>query len=119
MVTRIIPIIISFLILGAHFLRGGNTVLTLVLISAPLLLFVKKPWSFYMVKFFLYMGALAWLYTAYELMVQRMAWGEPWLRMVLILAGVALFTAWSGMLMNSKVFRNPYFAAESSDPGTD
>jgi hypothetical protein len=33
---------------------------------------------------------------------ERLALGAPWLRMALILAAVALFTAWAGWLLRNR-----------------
>ncbi len=69
---------------------------------------IKKSWSFLLVQFLAYMGALVWVNTAIELIRQRMVLDAPWGRMAVILGIVSLFTAWSGILLNSKIVRNKY-----------
>ena len=45
MIPRIIPLILASLLLAAHFLRGGDWILVLASLLAPLLLLVRKSES--------------------------------------------------------------------------
>jgi len=108
MFLRITPIIFAFLLLGAHFLRGGNTVLIVVSVVAPCLLLVKKRWILLLLQWLAYCGALVWIHTTLVLVRQRLATDAPWGRMLLILSGVTLFTLWAGYLLNSDVVKRRY-----------
>ena len=108
MLTRIMPLIVASLLLAAHFLRDGNLVLTLGCVLVPLLLFVKSRWSWLAAQLFAYVGAAIWLYTTTAIVQQRIYWGEPWVRVVLILGGVALFTAWAGLLLHAQPVKERY-----------
>jgi len=108
MFVRVIPLILASLLLAAHFLRDGNLVLTLMCVLMPLLLLIKKRWSWLVVQLFAYAGAAIWIYTTVALVQQRIFWGIPWVRLVMILGGVALFTAWAGLLLNSSRIREMY-----------
>jgi hypothetical protein len=92
MVVHIVSVVIAFLLLAAHFLRDGNTVLVAVCVLAPFLLLFKKRWCLILVRVLLFAGALVWLQTTIVLLWQRWEMDAPWMRMLLILAGVTVFT---------------------------
>ncbi len=108
MFTRIIPVIIAFLILGAHFLRGGYLILTVASILVPGLLLVRKRWILTLVQWLAYFGAAIWLYSASVLVQQRIMIGAPWVRMLIILFGVAVFTLFAGYLLTSDNIKKHY-----------
>lgn len=84
---------LSFLILGAHFLREGAIFLAAACVALALALAWPRPWVSRLIQVALLLGTLEWLWTAYVLVQQRIATGRPWNRLVLILVGVALLTA--------------------------
>ena len=108
MFPRLIPVVLTFLMLGAHFLRSGNIALASVSALAPLLLLIRKRWTLLLVKWSAYLAALLWAHTTFVLLQQRMAAGAPWFRMFLILAGVTVFTLWAGYLLSTDTFRRRY-----------
>ncbi len=108
MIVRILPIIVSFLLLGAHFLRAGNLPLMAGCLLIPLLLLVKTRWSVIVLQIFAYIGAVIWVDTTIAIYHQRIILGTPWERAVIILGGVALFTVFSGLLLNSQVVKEKY-----------
>ena len=108
MFLRIIPVIFAFLLLGAHFLRSGNTMFIFVSVLAPSLLLVKKHWTLLLTQGLTYCGSLVWIHTTVVLARQRIAIGAPWGRMLLILAGVTVFTFCAGYLLNSDVVKRRY-----------
>lgn len=108
MFLRYILLILAFLLLGAHFLRGGNFVLVGFSILAPLLLIIRKRWILLLVKWLTYLGALVWVHTTFILVNQRILLGAPWVRMFLILFGVAAFTFYAGYLLNSDSIKQHY-----------
>ena len=110
MLIRVIPLILASLLLAAHFLRDGNLVLTLLCGSFPLLLLIKKPWSWLAGQLFAYSGAVVWLYITVALVQQRIYWGMPWFRLVMILGGVAVFTSWAGYLLNAAPVKEKYLS---------
>ncbi len=108
MVLRILPLILSFIFLGAHYFRAGNTMSTVFVLCIPLLLLIKKSWSLFLVQFLTYVGAILWVNIAVIFIRQRWIIDEPWLRMSMILGVVALFTLWAGLLLNSKKIYSRY-----------
>ena len=110
---RLLPVIISFLLLGAHFYRAGLPALTLLCAAIPFLLLSRKQWIPLFFQVVLVLGALEWLRSLYHLVAMRIAWNEPWTRLAVILVAVAAFTALSGLVFRSKSLRARYGANDS------
>ncbi len=94
---KIAPLVLSSLLLGAHFYRSGNFVLVAVAVAAPLLLLTKKRWAATGLQVALFVGAAEWIRTATSIYAVREALGQPATRMFVILGGVALFTVLSAI----------------------
>lgn len=107
-VLRVIPVLLSFLLLGAHFYRAGQAPLTVACLAVLFLLLLRRPWVPRLFQLLLVLGAIEWLRTLYLLAAMRIAWGEPWTRLALILGGVALLTALSGLVFQSSHLRARY-----------
>ncbi len=108
MAVRILPLILAFILLGAHFLRAGSLWGAVVMALIPLLLLFKSRWSWLVVQICLYLGAALWINTTIAIIQQRIGWGQPWGRVALILGGVTLFTIWAGVLLNSPQVKSRY-----------
>jgi len=107
-ILRLMPVILSFLLLAAHFYRAGNLVLTALGIGVLFVLVLKKSWVPRVFQVLLVLGALEWLRALYYFAAMRIAWDQPWTRLALILGGVALFTALSGLVFKSEKLRARY-----------
>ena len=105
---RLIPVILSFLLLAAHFYRSGLVVLAVICVALLFLLFFRKTWIPRLFQFLLILGALEWLRSLYYFAAMRIAWDQPWTRLAIILGAVALFTALSGLVFNNKAVRARY-----------
>ena len=105
---RLIPVILSFALLAAHFYRSGQVVLSAVCVAMLFFLFFRKSWVPRLFQVLLVLGALEWLRSLYYLAAMRIAWDQPWTRLAIILSAVALFTALSGLVFNSKALRARY-----------
>lgn len=108
MILRVILIAFSFLMLAAHFSRADNTYLTILSLIIPFLLFVKKRVMLIIVQVFCYLGAIAWLFSMYGYIQQRIVMDIAWGRLAVIISVIALFTAFSGFLLNSDVMKKRY-----------
>jgi ferredoxin len=73
-----------------------------------LTLLIPRRWVASAYQVLLLAGAALWLDTAVGLAQMRLAAGQPWLRLVLILGGVALATAASGLLFCTRPLRQRY-----------
>jgi hypothetical protein len=85
--------VLSFLLLGAHFLRDGAWLMTAVCAILALLVAWPRAWVPRVLQAALALGTVEWLWTAFLIGQQRMAEGRPWIRMAIILGVVALMTA--------------------------
>ena len=94
---RRLPVLLSALLIAAHFLRAGDWALVLLALLAPALLWVRRPWAPRAVQVLLLLASLEWVRTLVDNVGQRQAAGTPWLRMALILGTVALATALSAL----------------------
>jgi hypothetical protein len=106
--VRLIPVLLSFVLLAAHFSRGGNTPLVALSLIFPLILLVRKPWVPTTVQVLLVLGGLEWVRRTVELVGQRQALEESWTRMAAILAAVAVFTMVSALVFMSKALKQRY-----------
>ena len=105
---RLLPVMISFALLAAHFFRAGFVVMAGISIIFPCLLLLKKTWVLRLVQAALFLGALEWLRSLYFLVQQRIEWGQPWLRLAVILGAVVLFTLLSALVFETKSLRKRY-----------
>lgn len=108
MALRTVPAIIALVLMAAHFLRAGQMELVVLCIVTPSFLLIKKRWALVLVRGVVYLGVLVWLRTAYLLVQQRWEMGAPWMRMLAILAGVAVFTAVAAHLLGSEKASKSY-----------
>ncbi|MCB0283151.1 MAG: hypothetical protein H6627_04650 [Calditrichae bacterium] len=108
MIQRLIPAIISYLIVAAHFFRNGQWVLTILFFIAPFFLIIKKDWILKSIQWLLYAAALNWVFVTYGFVYHRVVSGDPWQRLILIMLGVLAFMIFSAVLLNSKKVKISY-----------
>ena len=105
---HLLPVILSGLVLSAHFLRGGSFLVVLVCLAALLFLLVRERWVARLMQVLLILGALEWVRTMLALVAQRRSLSEPWTRMAMILSAVALFTAGSALMFQGAHLKARY-----------
>lgn len=98
----------AVLLLVAHFFRAGEIVLAAASVAALVLLAVPRAWAARVLQVALLAGAVEWLYTLAVFASTRMAMGQPYLRLTLILAAVALFTAASAAVFQQATVRRRF-----------
>ncbi len=108
MLTYFVPIVLSLLVLGAHFLRDGNMLFVTACLILVGLLFVRRIWAARIVQVARVLGTLEWLWTLYGLVQVRDALGQPYTRMSLILGAVAAITFASALLFQTQALRQRY-----------
>ncbi|HEX7527649.1 MAG TPA: hypothetical protein VF425_00960 [Thermoanaerobaculia bacterium] len=108
MTLRLLPAALAILVLGAHFLRAGHLALAALALAVVTLLFVRRAWAARAVQGALVLGAIEWLRTVTLLALERRASGAPYLRMTLILVGVALVTALSLLPFRSRAVKEHF-----------
>ena len=82
------PVVLSALVLAAHFLRRGEWLPMLASLGIIALLFARRSWARRVIQLALLAGALEWARTLAGFVAERRATGEPWLRMAIILGAV-------------------------------
>lgn len=107
-VLLIIPVVLSLVLLGAHFLRDGTWVGVFACLLLIGLLFLRRPWVARMIQVALVLGALEWLRTMYELAHIRALHGQPYGRMLTILGVVAAITLLSALVFRSATLSRIY-----------
>src|SRR6516225_2711887 len=108
MVVRISIYVVAALLIAAHFLRDGNWLGVAICLAAPLLFIVRQRWSLLLLEGLAYVAAIVWLWTAWQISVERSSFGQPWLRASLILGVVAAISALAGGLLRSKAVQSRY-----------
>ena len=104
----ILPIVISFALLAAHFLRASQWALVALCAVFPALLVIPRRWVARSIQVALVAGAIEWTLTLVLIAQQRIASGLPYTRTVLILAGVVAFTLASACAFFLPAMRKRY-----------
>jgi hypothetical protein len=115
---KLLPVILSFLLLAAHLLRHFNIVVAVLGLSPLVVLLIPRRIAALTVQVLLILAALEWVRTAADLVAARQAQGQDWLRAALILGGVTLFTLLSILVFHTKQARR-YYAAPPIGPRTN
>ena len=113
----LVPVVLSLLVLGAHFYREGSVVLLAMVIFLLAVLAIRHPVSARLVQLGLVIGTVEWLWTLFVLAGQRMEVGAPYLRLALILGGVAAFTLLSALAFEHRSLRRLY-RRDRREPGS-
>lgn len=98
---RVLPAQFSLLLLAALFMRLGFPLILIVPLTLMLMLAALVPWPEVrgVMTVVMGLGSLIWLLMTWARVAERAINEEPWSRLAAILAGVAVFTAWSGWLL--------------------
>lgn len=106
--VRLLPVLIGFLLLAAHFSRNDVTTLVVVSLALPFLLLVRRPWVPRLFQVLLILGGVEWVRSMVMHISRRQAEGEPWTRLAIILGVVALLTACAGLVFRNSKLRRRY-----------
>jgi hypothetical protein len=96
---------LALLLLAAHFFHAGAGLVAAICILLITLLFVPRAWAGRLLQVVLALGAIEWILTAYTLAQVRQQHGDPYLRLLIILGSVALFTAVAAALFQHPAMR--------------
>jgi cobalamin synthase len=102
------PVALAGAALAAHYYRAGQEVGVAASLALIALALVRRPWAARVVQAGLLLGALEWLRTMATFAAARIAVGQPYLRLVLILAAVALVTALAALVFERRAMRRRY-----------
>lgn len=104
-ILRLLPVILSALLIAAHFKRADMIVIALLCIAIPAILLTRKIWAVRVVQLFLILSALEWIRTLVYLVQLRIEHDQDWMRLAVILATVALFTACSSLVFKNSTIK--------------
>ncbi|MCK5065925.1 MAG: hypothetical protein KAR16_00740 [Bacteroidales bacterium] len=105
---RLLPVLLSFGLLAAHFSRADLFPLVVISLVIPLLLLVRKAWVARTIQILLLLGAAEWIRSMFGYIEVRKSIGEDWGRLAIILIIVALLTACSGLVFRGKSLKRRY-----------
>jgi hypothetical protein len=103
-----LPIILSAVLLGAHFFRAGLIPVVIFVLMCPFLLLFRRAWAARFVQIVLVLGTLEWFKTLFILMSERHAGGQPWIRLAIIIGLVAVFTGCSASIFRCASLKTRY-----------
>ena len=101
-------VVLSMLVLGAHFMRYGNDIGVALSVAPIALLFVRKPWAARVVQVVLVLGAIEWMTTLVGLVQMRIAQGMPATRLAIILGVVIVVTIAAALLFETQTMKRIY-----------
>ncbi len=107
-ILKLIPAIISFLLLGAHFMRFGIMPVYIFFFLFPFILFVKKAWVVRVVQFLLLLGVIEWIRALFVYLQIRQMFGQDSSKLVIIMCSVALFTLFAALLFQTPSLKKLY-----------
>jgi len=105
---RLLPVILSMLLLGAHYYRAGFNVLVVIVFASLFLLLIRQPWIVRVIQVVLVVGGIEWLRTTYNLVMVRQSMNMSWIRLAIILGSVALLTFCSLLVFRSESLKKRY-----------
>jgi hypothetical protein len=112
-ILRLLPVIIAFGLLAAHFSRANMPPAVVVTLITPFLLLIRKPWIARSMQVLLLIGAAEWIRSMLGYIQVRKEIGEDWGRLAIILVTVALLTACSALVFRGKSLKKRYHLEKS------
>ena len=85
----LLPAVLAALLMGAHVMRFQGLLAAVGFAGLPLLLLWRRRWVPMALQGMALAGAATWLWIAARFAQERLARGEPWTRMAIILGAVA------------------------------
>ncbi len=94
--------------MAAHFLRSYGLIPMAICLFTPFLLLIKKRWSLVTLQLLTIPAALIWLLILHGIIHERIFEHRSWVASTIILGVVALFTLFTGWLLNSSEVKERY-----------
>ncbi len=106
--VKILPVILCSLLMAAHLGRANMFVLQIISLLIPLILIWKNKFSARTVQLFLIIYGFEWIRTINYYAQIRIAKGEDWSRLAIILGIVALLNFAAILVFRSKSMKERY-----------
>lgn len=104
----LVPTLLSLLVFCAHLLRNGLLIAVPLVLASPLLLFVRHGLVARLFQLGLVFIAVNWVLAAVLIADERIEAGRAWVRMAVILGGVALFALLAAALFETPRLQRRY-----------
>jgi len=121
-IVPLLPVLLALVVLGAHFFRAGDIAALSLVVLLIALMPLRRRWVSWLLQAALALGTLEWLRTLAALIAVRESTGGPYLRLAVILGGIAAATAMCTLCLRSRrvrdhfAFRGDADAAGSTSP---
>lgn len=103
-----IPVILSSLIISAHFYRNAFVIVSIICLLSPLLLLFRKRWIPKLMTFLLILFTLEWVRTMLSYIDEYKLQERSYSKLVVILLLVILFTLLSSIVFKTKSMKKRY-----------
>ena len=108
MIYRIIPLIISWILISAQFDIIGNKSLMIASLAVPMFLLIFRRQALLFVQWITYAGIIIWIKAGIDFVNIHMVPGGSYFTIVIFFSLVALWTVASGLLLYTDDFRRVY-----------
>ena len=108
MIYRIIPLIMSWILIAAQFHIIGNKLLMVASLSVPMLLLIFRRQALLLVQWVTYAGIIIWIKAGIDYVNLHMDSGGNYFTIVIFFSLVALWTVASSLLLYTDDFRRVY-----------
>ena len=108
MIYRIIPLIISWILISAQFHIIGNKSLMVASLAVPMFLLIFRRQALLFVQWITYAGIIIWIKAGIDYVNTHMVPGGNYFTIVIFFSLVAFWTVVSGLLLYTDDFRRVY-----------
>jgi len=113
--AQLLPVILSLLVVGAHFLRSGWFPLTFLCLVLICSLIVREPFIPRIIQFALFLSSMEWLRSTFVLTSDRINAGQSWTKLAVILGCVAFVAFCSIFVFFTQSLKELYHLDENED----
>ena len=108
MINRIIPLVISWILISAQFHMDGHKLLMVVSLAIPMFLLIMRRPVLLFVQWMTYAGVFVWIKAGIDYVNIYMVPEGNYFKIVIFFSLVALWTVASGLLLYTDEFRRVY-----------
>ena len=108
MIYRIIPLVISWILISAQFHMAGHKSLMVASLAIPMFLLILRRQALLFVQWITYAGIIIWIKAGIDYVNIHIVPGGNYFTIVIFFSLVALWTVASGLLLYTDDFRRVY-----------
>ena len=113
LIALLVMVAAALLLLAAHLVHGGFLPLAGLAVCSIALLAVPRSWAARTLQVLLGIATIEWTLTTYVLAHLRAAHDQPYMRLVLILGTVTVFTAFAALVFELTPMRRRFGMARA------